>query len=92
MIPEDCRRYIHHRHSHPAWLLLAARRAPLILSCLKPLFDEGHGEVSMEEATQKLGEMFAEHVNDPEFKISDKDVFRLSRKELRDWIIKGLVV
>jgi hypothetical protein len=92
VIPETCRRYIHHRYHHPAWLLLSARRAPLILSCLKPLFEEGDGEVPMEEATQKLGEMFAEYVNDPEFKITQKDVFRLSRKELREWIAKGLVV
>jgi len=92
MIPEDCRRYIHYRHRHPAWLLLAARRAPLILSCLKPLFEEGFGEVPMEDATQKLGEMFAEYANDPEFRIVGKDVYRLSRKELREWISKGLVV
>jgi len=92
MIPEECRRYIHHRQHHPAWLLLAARRAPLILSCLKPLFESGHGEVPMEEATQKLGEMFAEYANDPEFGISENDVFRLSRKELREWMSKGLVV
>lgn len=92
MIPEDCRRYIHHRHHHPAWVLLAATRAPLILSCLKPLFEAGHGEVPMVEATQKLGEMFAEYANDTEFQIKDKDVFRLSRSELRKWISKGLVI
>lgn len=30
-------KYLHARQQHPAWLLLASRRAPLMLSCLQAL-------------------------------------------------------
>ncbi|MDI4072894.1 DUF3375 family protein [Pseudomonas aeruginosa] len=33
-------RYISSRSQHPAWLLLASRRAPLVISCLRALFEK----------------------------------------------------
>jgi hypothetical protein len=32
-------KYLHARQQHSAWLLLAFRRAPLMLSCLEALFE-----------------------------------------------------
>ena len=32
-------KYITARQQHPAWVLLAARRAPLVLSCLDALLE-----------------------------------------------------
>ncbi len=45
---EICRKYIRIRNTHATWGLLAARRAPLVLSCLKPPFDESQGEILWE--------------------------------------------
>lgn len=39
--------YIYARHHHPAWQLLAARRAPLILSCLQTLFEQSQDGVGL---------------------------------------------
>jgi len=43
--------YIHARYQHPAWLLLGSRRGPLVLSCLRGLFEDrtptAHGAASV---------------------------------------------
>lgn len=39
--------YFHARHHHPARQLLAARRAPLILSCLQTLFEQSQDGVGL---------------------------------------------
>lgn len=79
------------RQRHPAWVLLAARRAPLVVGCLKPLFDEAGGEIPLEDARVRLAELLAAHANDPDFDISSDDFPALARRELRDWIRKGLL-
>jgi len=79
------------RQQHPAWVLLAARRAPLVIGCLKPLFDEAGGEIPIEDARVRLSELLAAHANDPDFEISSDEFPALARRELREWIRKGLL-
>lgn len=91
---ELCHTYIQARHQNPAWQILAARRGPLVLSCLKPLFAQSTKGIEEADALQRLAEALALHANDEEFDIrADGDDYRaLARKELRDWIRRGLVV
>lgn len=63
--------YIHARHHHPAWQLLAARRAPLILSCLQTLFEQSQDGVGFDDALRALAEMLADHANAGEFEIGE---------------------
>ena len=53
--------YINARQHHPAWQLLAARRAPLVLSCLQTLFEQSQNGVGFDDALQALAEMLAQH-------------------------------
>lgn len=87
-----CRTYIAARHQHPAWQLLAARRAPLLLSCLKPLFELGQDGVALEDAHRHLAELLSQHGNSDEFELDSGDYFGIAGKELRRWIKQGLVV
>lgn len=57
------------RHQHVAWQLLASRRAPLVISCLKPLFSNEHQGVTLVDAQQLLADVFAEFANHPDFGI-----------------------
>ena len=84
--------YIHARHHHPAWHLLAARRAPLILSCLQTLFEQSQDGVGFDDALRALAEMLADHANTGEFEIGEEDFAAQARKELRSWIKLSLVV
>jgi uncharacterized protein DUF3375 len=84
--------YIHARYQHPAWLLLASRRGPLVLSCLRGLFDDAQGDVSFDDALQSLAQDLADHANHAEFEIGTADCTSLARKELRGWIKRELVV
>lgn len=80
------------RRQHPAWQLLAARRAPLILGCLKPLFEEdASGGIPLDDARVRLADLLAAHANEPEFEITSDDYATLARRELRDWIRRGLL-
>jgi hypothetical protein len=87
-----CKTLILSRHQNPAWQLLASRRAPLIISCLKPLFESGHDAIRFEDAEQHLAEMLAEHANNTEFLIDSEDYRAIARKELRDWIKRQLII
>jgi hypothetical protein len=75
-----------------SWVLLASRRAPLVVGCLKPLFEENQDELRWEDAVEKLAEMFAEHANNDEFGIVAGEQMPMARAELRDWLKRGLVV
>jgi len=92
MSREICRKFIHIRNRNSAWALLASRRAPLVLGCLIPLFETSLGEISWDDALQRLSEMFAEHSNAEEFDLPDGDFVQVARRELRDWLKRGLVV
>src|SRR5690606_17249453 len=80
-----------HRRN-PAWQLLAARRAPLVIGSLQVLFDAQTDGVSVDGAEQRLAEMLAEHANADEYRIEGEDFLLASRKELREWIKRGLIV
>lgn len=82
-----CQRLMIQRQQHPAWQLVAAKKAPILLSCLQPLFEFAHQGVDMADAEQLLTEMLTE------FDESEQEQDPLqARRELREWIKKGLVV
>jgi|GEM_PF-115723 len=89
---ELCQAYLNARRQHPAWQMLASRRAPLLLSCLKPLFETSHGGIALEDAQQHLTELLAQHGDDSELELEGGDYPAIARKELRDWIRRGLVI
>ena len=82
------------RRQHAAWVLLAARRAPLILACLQRLLKSSVGGVDQEDAVQSLASMLGEYANDPEFDIGTADpdeLLVLARQEIRAWIVRRLL-
>ena len=56
-------RYVSARSQHPAWLLLASRRAPLVLGCLRTLFEQAHDGIPMDDALQALADMLAAYAS-----------------------------
>lgn len=88
---EHTRTYVLARQQHPAWQLLASRRAPLVLGCLQSLFEDSQDGVDFDDAQQALAEILAGHAGLSEFEI-DSDPTVLARKELRAWIRRALVV
>jgi hypothetical protein len=91
-IRERTEAYISARHHHPAWQLLAARRAPLVLSCLQSLFEQSQDGIGFDDALRSLAEMLAQHANNSDFEISGDDYSAQARKELRGWIKLALVI
>lgn len=83
--------YVLTRLQHPAWVLLAARRAPLVMACLQELFERSDDGVDVDDAQQALADLLSEHAAQNEFEI-DGDTAVLARRELRDWIRRRLVV
>lgn len=83
--------YIKNRKQHPAWLLLASPRAPLILGCLSSLFDYAEDGVAEEHALQALSEMLSEFSDQADYGISPDNTAQLAGKELREWLKRGLV-
>ncbi len=92
MSADSSRRFVRMRQGNASWVLLASRRAPLVVGCLKPLFEENQDELRWEDALEKLAEMFAEHANNDEFDIVAGEQLPTARAELRDWLKRGLVV
>ena len=84
--------YIAARQQHPAWLLLASRRAPLVLSCLDALFEHQRDGVPFDAAVQALADMLAVHANEVDFEIDSDDTLSQARREVREWIRRGRVV
>lgn len=84
-------KYIAARQQHPAWLLLASRRAPLMLSGLEALFEHQPGGVAFDTAVQALADLLGAHANQPEYEIEPADLLAQARRELREWIRRGLV-
>ncbi len=91
MSKEIVQRYIAMRRNHPAWLLLASQKGPLILASLKQLIESNPTGVDFDEAVEKLASVFAEHVNDSEFDLGGDQALE-ARKELRQWLKRGLIV
>lgn len=84
--------YISARNQHPAWILLATRRAPLVLSCLKTLFEKSHDGIPLEEAIQSLTGILVEHVSQEQYNINQENPFLQASRELREWIKRRLIV
>ncbi len=88
---ERTKSYVLARQQHPAWQLLAARRGPLVLSCLQSLFEQSQDGINFDEAQQGLAELLTEHAGLSDFDISG-DTVVLARRDLRNWIRRSLVV
>lgn len=84
--------YINARNNHAAWGLLASRRAPLVLSCLRSLLKDNRTDIAWEDAVEQLAGLFSEYVNASEFELQEEDLAAAAQKELRGWVKKRLVV
>ncbi|TCV78178.1 uncharacterized protein DUF3375 [Methylomonas methanica] len=84
-------RYISARSQHPAWKLLASRRAPLVLGCLQTLFEQAHDGIPMDDALQALSEMLASYASQEIYEIEPENIHLQAGRELRAWI-KHLIV
>jgi hypothetical protein len=91
MSRELVQKHISLRRNHPAWLLLASPKGPLILASLKGLIESNPNGVEFDEAVERLGSVFADYANDSAFEIGD-DYALAARRELRQWLKRGLVV
>ncbi|MCK0537551.1 DUF3375 family protein [Alcanivorax quisquiliarum] len=69
-IQQRTRKYISARRHHPAWLLLASPRAPLVLGCLTTLFEFADDGVAEADALQALSEMLADYAAQDEYDIA----------------------
>lgn len=88
---ELTRRFVSLRRNHPAWLLLASPKGPLILAILKTLLEENPNGVDFEEVVGRLTAALVDHANDSEFDSGD-DHSLAARCELRQWLRRGLIV
>lgn len=91
MARELSQRFTMLRRHHAAWMLLASRNGPLILAGLKSLIDSQPGGIAFEEAVEHIANSFAHFTNDAEYDLGD-DYSITARKELRQWIKRGLIV
>ena len=89
---QKIRSLIHLRNEHPAWRLLAARRAPSVLTSLQALFEQHKGSVDFEEAVVMLGEVLRVQEASDDLEVEDSDYQGVARKELRQWIKLKLIV
>ena len=89
---EFSKNLVHLRGQNPSWQLLASRRAPLVISSLKYLFETNYEGVLFEDAERHLIGILSQYVNRDEFEINNDHYGVIARKELRDWIKKGLIV
>lgn len=85
-------KYISARQQHPAWLLLASPRAPLVLGCLTSLFEYSDDGIAEEDALQALSAMLAEYAEHDEYEIGADNAHLQAGRELRQWIRRGLVI
>src|SRR5689334_3030690 len=66
-IRERTEAYINARNHHPAWQLLATRRAPLVLGCLQALFAGSQHGIPFEDALQSPADLLTQHASQSEF-------------------------
>ncbi|MBB4817798.1 putative RNA-binding Zn ribbon-like protein [Pseudomonas alcaligenes] len=85
-------RYISARGQHPAWLLLASRRAALVLGCLRTLFERAHDGIPMEDALQALAVILASYASQELYEIDPDATHLQAGRELREWIKRRLIV
>ena len=80
------------RTQNPAWVLLASRRAPLVIACLQALFEDASDGVLIDDALHALAAMLAPHANDEQYQIDPTRLPQLAGRELRQWIRRSLVI
>ncbi|ARU59586.1 hypothetical protein OLMES_5607 [Oleiphilus messinensis] len=85
-------KYISARKQHPAWLLLASPRAPLVLGCLTSLFEMTEDGIAEEDALQALSAMLLEYADQDDYDIDSNNTRLLAGRELRKWIKSRLVI
>ncbi len=85
-------KYVSARRQNPAWVLLASRRAPLILGCLSSLFEQADDGIAEEDALQALSSMLAEYAVQDEYEIEPDNTRLQAGRDLREWIKRGLVI
>lgn len=85
-------KYVSARKQHPAWLLLASARAPLVLGCLTALFENSEDGIAEEDALQALSEMLAAYATQGEYDIDPNNARLEAGRELRQWIKRRLVI
>lgn len=83
--------YITARTQNPAWVLLASRRAPLVIACLQSLFEDAHDGVLIDDALHALEAMLAPHANNEVYEIDPARLPQLAGRELRQWIRRSLI-
>ena len=87
-----CQKLIIARQQHPAWKLLASKRAALVLSALNPLFENHPNGIIFEDTLQTLADIFSQHAHHSDFDLGENDPLSVANKELRKWIKDGLVI
>lgn len=85
-------KYISARNQHAAWILLASRRAPLLLGCLRALFEKAHDGIAVEDAIQALSGMLLTYASNDLYEIDRENVQLQAGRELREWIKRRLIV
>ncbi|BBI50049.1 hypothetical protein HORIV_24700 [Vreelandella olivaria] len=85
------RHYIAARKQHPAWLLLASPRAPLVLGCLTSLFEFSEDGIAEADALEALSQMLGRYAEQDEYAIDPDNTRLQAGRELRQWIRRGLV-
>lgn len=91
-VRERTQTYLNARHQHPAWVLLASQRAPLVLSCLQTLFEQSRDGIAIEDAVQALADTLAQYAHHSDLEITTEDFHAQARKEIRAWIKRALVI
>ncbi|MCL7928960.1 DUF3375 domain-containing protein [Halomonas llamarensis] len=86
------RHYIAARKQHPAWLLLASPRAPLVLGCLTSLFEFSEDGIAEANALEALAKMLSSYAAQEEYAIDPDNTRLQAGRELREWIRRGLVI
>lgn len=89
---ERTQTFLNARRHHPAWVLLASQRAPLVLSCLQALFEQSRDGIAIEDAVQALASMLAQYAHDSDLGITTEDFHIQARKEIRAWIKRALAI
>lgn len=84
--------YITARTQNPAWVLLASRRAPLVIACLQSLFEEAQDGVLIDDALHALATMLLPYANDEQYEIDHTRLPQLAGRELRQWIRRSLII
>ncbi len=85
------RHYIAARKQHPAWLLLASPRAPLVLGCLTSLFEFSEDGIAEADALEALSQMLGRYAEQDEYAIDPENTRLQAGRELRQWTRRGLV-